>query len=40
MGRSSRISDAHGRTGGGSAPINPRRSLSGTMSLEAVTSLH
>ena len=37
IGRSSRISEAKGRRGGGSAPINPRRSLSGTMSVVAVT---
>ena len=33
MGRSSRINEANGRRSGGSAPTNPRRSLSGTMSV-------
>jgi len=33
IGQSSRISDANGRSRRGSAPMNPRRSLSGTMSV-------
>jgi hypothetical protein len=37
IGRSTRISDANGLNRGGSAPMNPRRSLSGTMSVVAVT---
>jgi hypothetical protein len=32
------MSDAKGLSGGGSAPMNPRRSLSGTMSMVAVTA--
>jgi hypothetical protein len=38
IGRSSRISDATGRKGDGNAPIKPRRSLSGTMSVTALTA--
>jgi hypothetical protein len=33
IGRSIRISEAKGRNRGGSAPISPRRSLSGTVSI-------
>ena len=38
MGRSSRMREAYGRKRGGRAPMNPRRSLSGTMSVRVLVT--